>query len=50
LTKNGGTIDQWAKMTTKVFKSPSGSFQIHFYQNQVTGEVSNYEMKAVLIK
>jgi RHS repeat-associated protein len=45
LTKNGSNISDWAKMSTETFKSPSGDFQVHFYQNIGTGEVSTYEMK-----
>lgn len=32
-------------MTTQTFKRPNGNFQVHFYQNLKTGEVSTYEMK-----
>lgn len=46
LIKNGGNINDWGKMTTQTFKSPSGDFQFHFYQNLKTGEVSTFEMKA----
>lgn len=50
LTSNGSSIDDWAKMTTETFKSPSGNFQIHYYMNLKTGEVSTYDMKAILTK
>ena len=39
LTSYGGNIADWAKMTTKTFNSPSGPFQVHFYQNLKTGLV-----------
>ena len=45
LTSNGSSINDWAKMSTQTFKSPSGDFQVHFYKNLKTGEVSTYEMK-----
>ncbi|QIB70557.1 hypothetical protein Ami103574_15205 [Aminipila butyrica] len=38
LTRDGSSINDWAKMSTKTFKSPSGSFQVHFYQNVKTGQ------------
>ncbi|KAF5032454.1 hypothetical protein DSECCO2_617100 [anaerobic digester metagenome] len=50
LTKNGSNINDWAKMTTQTFKSPSGDFQVHFYQNLKTWAVSTYEMKVKFIK
>jgi hypothetical protein len=37
LTADGSNIADWAKMTTQTFKSPSGPFQAHFYQNVKTG-------------
>jgi hypothetical protein len=46
LTSNGSSISDWAKMSTEAFKSPSGLFQVYYY-NLATGEVSNYGMKAV---
>ena len=45
LTSDGSSINDWAKMSTQTFKSPSGDFQVHFYQNIKTGQVSTYEMK-----
>ena len=39
LTADGSKISDWAKMSTQSFKSPSGSFQVHFYQNLRTGAV-----------
>ncbi|QIB70560.1 RHS repeat-associated core domain-containing protein [Aminipila butyrica] len=45
LTRDGSSINDWAKMSTRTFKSPSGSFQVHFYQNVKTGQISTYEMK-----
>ncbi|WP_323004681.1 DUF637 domain-containing protein [Denitromonas sp.] len=37
LTTDGSKITDWAKMTSQTFKSPSGPFQVHFYQNLKTG-------------
>jgi RHS repeat-associated protein len=42
LTADGSKIDDWAKYTTKTFKSPAGDFQVHFYMNSKTGAV-NYD-------
>ncbi len=39
LTADGSNIADWAKMSTQSFKSPSGSFQVHFYKNLKTGAV-----------
>ena len=47
LTADGSAVSSWYKMATPTTMSPSGSFQVHFYQNAVTGEVSMYGMKAV---
>ncbi|MDF2885467.1 MAG: Basic proline-rich protein [Clostridiaceae bacterium] len=33
LTADGGSISNWAKMSTPTFRSPSGNFQVHFYKN-----------------
>lgn len=30
LTSDGSSIGSWAKMSTQVFKSPSGPFQVHY--------------------
>ena len=46
LTSDGSSINDWAKMSTQTFKRPSGNFQVHFYKNLKTGQVSTYEMKA----
>ncbi|WP_438435378.1 DUF6531 domain-containing protein [Gorillibacterium sp. sgz500922] len=46
LTSNGSSINDWAKMSTQTFKSPSGDFQVHYYQNLKTGEISTFGMKA----
>lgn len=35
-------------MTTHTFIGPSGSFQVHFYENLKTGTISSYGMKAKL--
>ena len=45
LISDGSSINDWAKMSTQTFKSPSGDFQVHFYQNIKTGQVSTYEIK-----
>jgi hypothetical protein len=50
LTKDGSSINEWAKMTTETIQSPSGDFQVHFYQNLKTGDISTFEMKAKLNK
>lgn len=39
LTRSGGDISDWGKYATKSIPSPSGSFQMHFYRNSMTGEV-----------
>lgn len=46
LTSDGSSINSWAKMSTQTFKSPSGNFQVHFYQNLENGVISIFEMKA----
>ncbi|WP_156373513.1 DUF637 domain-containing protein [Pseudorhodoferax sp. Leaf267] len=38
LTADGTNIADWAKMTTLTQRSPSGDFQVHFYQNRATGK------------
>ena len=40
LTQDGSNISDWAKYSTRTFKSPSGPFQVHFYYNPVTKEVN----------
>lgn len=34
-----GNINDWAKYSTESIPSPSGNFQMHFYQNRITGDV-----------
>jgi hypothetical protein len=34
-----GSINDWAKYSTESTPSPSGNFQMHFYQNSVTGQI-----------
>jgi hypothetical protein len=34
LTADGSSIDYWAKYTTRSFRCPSGTFQVHFYMNK----------------
>jgi hypothetical protein len=43
LTADGSKIEDWAKYSTKTFKSPAGPFQVHFYHNEVTG-TTNYDI------
>ncbi|WP_405868347.1 polymorphic toxin-type HINT domain-containing protein [Streptomyces sp. NBC_01515] len=45
--ENGGA-SQWGKYTTETHQSPYGPFQVHFYMNEETGEIMNYDYKAVL--
>ena len=42
LTADGSDIADWAKYTTQTYQSPSGPFQVHYYGNEVTGDV-NYD-------
>ncbi len=47
LTSDGSNINDWAKMSTQTYQSPSGPFQAHYYQNQSTGAVNyNIDYKA----
>jgi hypothetical protein len=39
LEESGGNIIDWGKYTTKSIPSPLGGFQVHFYKNEVTGEI-----------
>jgi RHS repeat-associated protein len=43
LTSDGSRFADWAKYATATHQSPSGNFQVHFYQNQVSGAI-NYSM------
>jgi RHS repeat-associated protein len=45
LTSDGSNIADWAKMKTPSIRIPGeGSFQVHFYQNRVTGMINyNYD-------
>jgi hypothetical protein len=48
LTADGSNIADWGKYTSETFQSPAGSFQVHFYMNQVTGAVNyNIDYKIV---
>lgn len=40
LTSDGSQISDWAKFSTETHQSPSGDFQVHFYQNLKTGIVN----------
>jgi hypothetical protein len=42
LTSDGSNIDDWAKYTTRSFRCPSGTFQVHFYMNK-EADVIHYE-------
>ncbi|MBD3362702.1 hypothetical protein GF362_03215 [Candidatus Dojkabacteria bacterium] len=47
LTKDGSKIDSWEKMSTDSYPSPSGDFQVHYYQNKDTGKIYyNIDYKA----
>jgi RHS repeat-associated protein len=47
LTSDGSPVGDWAKMSTQTYQSPSGPFQVHYYQNQSTGAVNyNIDYKA----
>ncbi len=43
LTADGSDIADWGKYSTQTYQSPSGDFQVHYYQNQSTGDV-NYDI------
>jgi hypothetical protein len=49
LTSDGSNIADWGKYTTPTFQSPVGDFQVHFYMNNLTGEIDyGYDYKVVL--
>ncbi|WP_186380976.1 WXG100 family type VII secretion target [Paenibacillus xylanexedens] len=51
LTKDGSKIEDWAKMTSKQqYETPFGKGEIHFYQNQRTGELSEFDLKLKVSK
>ncbi|MFE6074957.1 WXG100 family type VII secretion target [Paenibacillus sp. NPDC057886] len=51
LTRDGSKIEDWAKMTSKQqYETPFGKGEIHFYQNQRTGELSNFDLKLKVSK
>ncbi|MEK4370545.1 WXG100 family type VII secretion target [Paenibacillus sp. FSL R5-0473] len=51
LTSNGSRIEDWAKMTSKQqYETPYGKGEIHFYQNQKTGELSTFDLKLKVSK
>ncbi|MEV8376574.1 DUF6531 domain-containing protein [Kribbella sp. NPDC056861] len=39
LISDGSDINDWAKYSTKTYRSSQGPFQVHFYYNPVTGRV-----------
>jgi hypothetical protein len=48
LTSNGSSIQDRGKYSTESFRRRGGSFQVHFYYDRVTGEVSyNADYKTV---
>jgi RHS repeat-associated protein len=50
LTADGSNIADWGKYTTRSFESPSGPFQVHFYQDSLTGRVFyDLDYKAVFV-
>jgi hypothetical protein len=51
LTGDGSNIKDWAKMTSKQqYETPYGKGEIHFYQNQKTGEISSFDIKLKVSK
>ncbi|MHC1748029.1 MAG: RHS repeat-associated core domain-containing protein [Cellulosilyticaceae bacterium] len=51
LTKNGSDIKGWSKMSSKYqYETPYGKGEVHYYQNKVTGEISNFDAKIKIIK
>ncbi|MDR6718753.1 WXG100 family type VII secretion target [Paenibacillus sp. 2003] len=51
LTSNGSKIEDWAKMTSKQqYETPYGKGEVHFYQNQKTGELSTFDLKLKVSK
>jgi hypothetical protein len=48
LTKDGSNINDWGKFSTPTLRSPSGDYQVHFYYNRTTGQISrmiDYKIK-----
>ena len=39
LLDRGGNLADWGKYSSRPINSPSGTFEIHFYHNPVTGQV-----------
>lgn len=39
LSNKSGNLADWGKYSTRPINSPSGSFEMHFYRNLVTGDV-----------
>ncbi|WP_244188374.1 contractile injection system protein, VgrG/Pvc8 family [Paenibacillus kribbensis] len=51
LTSDGSKIEDWAKMTSKQqYETPYGKGEVHFYQNQKTGEISPFDIKQKVSK
>ncbi|ADZ82164.1 hypothetical protein [Cellulosilyticum lentocellum] len=51
LTKDGSNINDWSKMSSNYqYDTPYGRGEVHYYQNQVTGEISSFDIKMKIIK
>ncbi|PZT51911.1 hypothetical protein DN757_30195, partial [Paenibacillus silvae] len=51
LTSDGSKIEDWAKMTSKQqYDTPYGKGEIHFYQNQKTGNINSFDIKLKVSK
>ncbi|MFS1513643.1 S8 family serine peptidase [Chengkuizengella sp. SCS-71B] len=50
LTKDGSDINDWAKMSSNAYETQYGRGEFHFYQNQLTGEISSFDSKLKIPK
>ncbi|MGN8231306.1 contractile injection system protein, VgrG/Pvc8 family [Paenibacillus polymyxa] len=51
LTSDGSNVEDWAKMTSKQqYETPYGKGEVHFYQNQKTGDISPFDIKLKVSK
>ncbi|WP_236670173.1 hypothetical protein, partial [Streptomyces antimycoticus] len=48
MTSDGSTLSDWGKYTTLTHQSPYGDFQVHYYYNQTTGRMLNYDYKVIM--
>lgn len=48
MTSDGSTLSDWGKYTTLTHQSPYGDFQVHYYYNQATGRMLNYDYKVIM--